>query len=97
MITMITNNKHDKYVHTPFSINMITIDMIMYKHIPGCKNSFMKELKKNSKSSSKKSDENSNTVTINDPQNESKDSSDSVLSASSIVVQENIDKKSQME
>ena len=52
---------------------------------------FMKELQKNSKSSSKKSDENSNTVTVNDAvvnesQNDSKDSSDSVLSASSIVV-----------
>ena len=51
----------------------------------------MKELQKNSKSSSKKSDENSNTVTVNDAvvnesQNDSKDSSDSVLSASSIVV-----------
>ena len=41
-----------------------------------------------------KSDENSNSVIINDPvivnesQNDSKDSSDSVLSASCIVVQE---------
>ena len=57
----------------------------------------MKELQKNSKSTSKKSDENSNTVTINDPQNESKDLSDSVLSASCIVVQEKIDQKCQME
>ena len=30
MITMITNDKYDKYVHTTFSINMITIDIIMY-------------------------------------------------------------------
>ena len=30
MITMITNDKYDKYVHTTFSMNMITIDIIMY-------------------------------------------------------------------
>ena len=30
MITMITNDKYDKYVHTTFSINMITINIIMY-------------------------------------------------------------------
>ena len=30
MITMITNDKYDKYVHTTFSINMMTIDIIMY-------------------------------------------------------------------
>ena len=36
-------------------------------------------------------------LTINDPQNESKDSSDTVLPASLIAVQEKIDQKSQME
>ena len=30
MITMITNDKYDKYVHTTFSINMITINIIKY-------------------------------------------------------------------
>ena len=74
----------------------------MYEHIPGCMSSFMKELlQKNSKSSSKISDENSNTVTMMTHHEWSskwvQDSSDSVLPASFIVVQEKIDQKSQME
>ena len=30
LTTMITKDKHDKYVHTPFLINMITVNIIIY-------------------------------------------------------------------